>query len=160
MLGGSHHIWRMTELRRVALVVVLSSWLIALPALRQLRNLPLPSQQRKKMTATVWSWRIIPCLLQAPQQRRRRHSQDSAVVYAAEWSTSSARGHLTRTRTMKRMVDKSISESARKKASKVRTALANNVETYVSIVKDMMPAAGSQDVLDICLTQASLEVKK
>ena len=61
---------------------------------------------------------------------------------------------------MKRMVDKSISESARKKACKVRTALANNIETYVSIVKDMMPAAGSQDVLDICLTQASLEVKK
>jgi len=66
----------------------------------------------------------------------------------------------TRTRAMKRMVDKSISESARKKACKVRTALANNVVTYVSIVKDMMPAAGSQDVLDICLTQASLEVKK
>jgi hypothetical protein len=62
---------------------------------------------------------------------------------------------------MKRMTDRSITDSARKKACTVRTALANNVETYVSIIRDMIPVApASQDVLDVCLTQASLEAKK
>jgi hypothetical protein len=43
----------------------------------------------------------------------------------------------------------------------VRTALAYNVETYVSIVRDVIPGApASQDVLKVCLTQASLEAKK
>ena len=54
----------------------------------------------------------------------------------------------TRTQAMKRMTDKSINDSARKKACMVRTALANNVETYVSIVRDMIPGApASQDIL-------------
>ena len=67
----------------------------------------------------------------------------------------------TRARAMKRMTDRSITDSARKKACTVRTALANNVETYVSIVRDMIPVApASQDVLNVCLTQASLEAKK
>jgi len=67
----------------------------------------------------------------------------------------------TRARAMMRMTDKSITDSARKKAFTVRTALANNVETYVSIVRDMIPGApASQDVLEVCLTQALLEVKK
>jgi len=47
---------------------------------------------------------------------------------------------LTRTRAqaMKRMTDRSITDSARKKACTVRTALANKNETYVSIVRDMI----------------------
>ena len=62
---------------------------------------------------------------------------------------------------MKRMTDKSITDSARKKAFTVQTALASNVKTYVSIVRDMIPGApASQDVLDVCLTQASFEAKK
>ncbi len=62
---------------------------------------------------------------------------------------------------MKRMMDESITDSARKKAYTVRTALANNVETYVSIVKDMIPGAPAlQDVPEVCLTQASLVAKK
>ena len=43
------------------------------------------------------------------------------------------------------------------------TALANNVETYVSIVivRYMIPGApASQDILKVCLTQALLEAKK
>ncbi len=67
----------------------------------------------------------------------------------------------TRARAMKRMMDKSITDSARKKACTVRTALANNVKTYVSIVRDMIPGApASQDILEVCLTQALLEAKK
>ncbi len=67
----------------------------------------------------------------------------------------------TRARAMKRMTDRSITESARKKACTVQTALANNVETYVSIIRDMIPEApASQEVLEVCLTQASLEAKK
>jgi hypothetical protein len=67
----------------------------------------------------------------------------------------------TRARAMKRMTDKSITDSARKKACTVRTALANSVETDVSIVRDMIPGApASQDVLEVSLTQASLEAKK
>ena len=62
---------------------------------------------------------------------------------------------------MKRMMDKSIDDSAHKKACTVQTALANNVETYVSIVRHMIPGAPAlQDVLEICLTQASFEEKK
>jgi hypothetical protein len=59
------------------------------------------------------------------------------------------------------MTDKSITDSAHKKACTMQTALANNVETYVSIVRDMIPEApASQAVLEVCLTQASLEAKK
>ena len=47
----------------------------------------------------------------------------------------------TRTQAMKRMMDKSITDSARKKACTVQTALANNVETYVCIVRVMIPGA-------------------
>mgnify|MGYP006203619953 CR=1 FL=1 len=62
---------------------------------------------------------------------------------------------------MKRMTDKSITDSAHKKACTVHTVLANNIETYVSILRDMiLGAPASQDVLDVCLTQASLEAKK
>jgi hypothetical protein len=54
----------------------------------------------------------------------------------------------------------SITDSARKKTCTVQTALANNVKTYVSIVRDMIPGAPAlQDVLKVCLTQASLEAK-
>ncbi len=43
------------------------------------------------------------------------------------------------------------------------TAIANNVESYGSIVKDTMPQGGSnalKEILDVCLTQALLEMKK
>jgi len=56
--------------------------------------------------------------------------------------------------------DRDLSGSTRKKAYTVRTALANNDETYVTIAKDMLlTKPGSQDVLNICVTQASLEMQ-
>jgi hypothetical protein len=65
-----------------------------------------------------------------------------------------------RTRSMEMMADRDLSGSTRKKAYTVRTALANNNETYVTIAKDMLPTKpGSQDVLNVCLTQASLEMQ-
>ena len=69
----------------------------------------------------------------------------------------------TRARAMKRMTDRSITDSARKRRARCELCwlTINNVETYVSIVRDMIPVApASQDVLDVCLTQASLEAKK
>ena len=67
----------------------------------------------------------------------------------------------TRAQAMTRMTDNFITDSERKKACTVRTVLANNFETYISIVRDMIPGApASQDVLEVCLTQASLEAKK
>ncbi len=65
-----------------------------------------------------------------------------------------------RTLAMKRMINKMLTESARKKACTVQTALAKNDDTYVSIVKDLLPTRpGSQDVLDVCLMQASIGMK-
>ncbi len=65
-----------------------------------------------------------------------------------------------RTLAMKRMINKALTESARKKVCTVRTALAKNDEIYVSIVKDLLPTGpGSQDVLDVYLTQASIDMK-
>ncbi len=65
-----------------------------------------------------------------------------------------------RSRSMMRMGDTTLNKCDRTKACVVRTGLANNDETYVSIVNDMvvsgMPA--SQDILNVCLTQASLEM--
>ena len=62
---------------------------------------------------------------------------------------------------MKRMIDKTLTESTQKKACTVQTALAKNDDTYVSIVKDLLPTGpGSQDVLDVCLTQASIDMKQ
>ncbi len=65
-----------------------------------------------------------------------------------------------RTLAMKRMINKTLTESAWKKACTVQTARAKNDDTYVSIVKDLLPTGpGSQDVLDVCLTQASIDMK-
>jgi hypothetical protein len=65
-----------------------------------------------------------------------------------------------RTRSMEMMANRDLSGSTRKKAYTVRTALANNDKTYVTIAKDMLPTKpGSQDVLNVCLTQASLEMQ-
>ncbi len=65
-----------------------------------------------------------------------------------------------RTRSMEMMADMDLSGSTRKKAYTVRTALTNNDKTYVTIAKDMLPTKpGSQDVLNVCLTQASLEMQ-
>jgi hypothetical protein len=62
---------------------------------------------------------------------------------------------------MERMRDNSVTNSAREKACTVQTALVNNVKTYVRIVRDMIPGAPAlQVVLEVCLTQASLEAKK
>jgi len=64
-----------------------------------------------------------------------------------------------RTRSMMRMGDMAITKSERTKACMVRTGLATDDAVYVSIVKDMMPGMpASQDVLNVCLTQASLEM--
>ncbi len=65
-----------------------------------------------------------------------------------------------RTLAIKRMINKTLTESAQKKACTVQTALAKNDDTYVSIVKDLLPTGpGSQDSLDVCLTQASIDMK-
>ena len=65
-----------------------------------------------------------------------------------------------RTRSMEMMANRDLSGSTSKKAYTVRTALANNDKKYVTIAKDMLPTKpGSQDVLNVCLTQASLEMQ-
>jgi hypothetical protein len=65
-----------------------------------------------------------------------------------------------RTCSMEMMVDRDLSGSTCKKEYTVRTALANNDETYVTLAKDMLPTKpGFQDVLNVCLTQASLEMQ-
>jgi hypothetical protein len=66
-----------------------------------------------------------------------------------------------RTLAMKRMINKTLTASAWKKVCTVQSALAKNYETYVSIVKDLLPTKlGSQDVLNVCLMQASTDMKK
>ncbi len=62
----------------------------------------------------------------------------------------------------KMMLDNKINKRKRKKACTVHTALANHDNSYVSIVEDTLPTIlrtppSSQDVLNACLTQASLE---
>ena len=60
---------------------------------------------------------------------------------------------------MMRMGDMTISKSERTKACMVRTGLATDDAAYVSIFKDMMPGMPApQDILNVCLTQASLEM--
>ena len=89
-----------------------------------------------------------------------KQSAIEKVSTPANWPFDSM---LTRTRAqaMKRMTDKSITDSACKKACTVQTALANSVEISVSIVRDMiLGAPASQHVLKVCLTQALLEAKK
>ena len=66
-----------------------------------------------------------------------------------------------RTRSWMRMGDMTITKSERTKARMVRAGTATDDAVYVSIVKDMMPGmpvSQSQDVLNVCLTQASLEM--
>ena len=60
---------------------------------------------------------------------------------------------------MMRMGDMTISKSEHTKACMVQTGLATDNSDYVSIVKEMMPGMPtSQDVLNVCLMQASLEM--
>ena len=64
----------------------------------------------------------------------------------------------TRSRANSMMLDSSVDVHGRKKACTVRTALAKCDDTFLTIVEDMLPtAAGLQDVLNACLTQALLE---
>jgi hypothetical protein len=60
----------------------------------------------------------------------------------------------------KKIIDPSVDKHKKQKAGKVHTALANGDHAYLTIVKDVIGlpiAAGSQDVLNACLTLASLE---
>jgi hypothetical protein len=67
----------------------------------------------------------------------------------------------TRSRANAMMLDSSVDAHGRKKACTVRTALAKRDDSFLTIVEDMLPIArGSQDVLNACLTQASLEQAK
>jgi hypothetical protein len=67
----------------------------------------------------------------------------------------------TRSRANAMMLDSSVDVHRRKKACTVRTALAKRDDSFLTIVEDMLPIArGSQDVLNACLTQASLEQTK
>ena len=99
--------------------------------------------------------------------RRARCSNDGVEVVTApvNWPFGTPKRtkkmvSRVRTRSMMRMGDTTLNKSDRTKACVVRTGLAYNDETYESIVNDMvlsdMPA--SQDVLNVCLTQASLEM--
>ena len=99
--------------------------------------------------------------------RRARCSDDSVevVTVPVNWPFGTAERtkkmvSRVRTRSMMRMGDNTLNKSDRMKACVVRTGLANNHETYVSIVNDMVVAGmpASQDVLNVCLTQASLEM--
>ncbi len=63
-----------------------------------------------------------------------------------------------RSQANKMMLDNTIDKHRQKNACTVRTALANRNNSYVSIVEDTLTnAAGSQDILNACMTQASLE---
>ena len=65
-----------------------------------------------------------------------------------------------RTCSMMRMGEMTITKSERTKACMVRTGLATDDAVYLSIVKDMMPGMpASQYILNVCLTQASLEIE-
>jgi hypothetical protein len=67
----------------------------------------------------------------------------------------------TRSRANAMMLDSSVDAHGRKKACTVRTALAKRDDSFLTIVEDMLPiASSSQDVLNACLTQASLEQTK
>ena len=72
-----------------------------------------------------------------------------------------AKNMVSRVRTCSRMRmgDMTITKSEHTKACMVRTGLVTDDAVYVSIVNDMMPGMpASQDVLNVCLTQASLEM--
>jgi hypothetical protein len=67
----------------------------------------------------------------------------------------------TRSRANAMMLDSSIDADGCKKACTVVTTLAKRNDSFLTIVKDMLPIArGSQDVLNACLTQALLEQTK
>jgi hypothetical protein len=59
------------------------------------------------------------------------------------------------------MLDSFVDVHGCKKACTVRTVLAKHDNAFLTIVEDMLStAAGSQDVLNSCLTQALLEQTK
>ncbi len=59
------------------------------------------------------------------------------------------------------MIDIYVDAHRQKKAYTLRTALAKHDDSFLTIVKDMIPiAACSQDVLNACLMQALLEQTK
>jgi hypothetical protein len=66
----------------------------------------------------------------------------------------------TRFRANQMMIDPSVDKQKKRNACKVHTVLAKGDHTYITIVEDTIDlpiASGSQDVLNVCLMQASLE---
>ncbi len=64
-----------------------------------------------------------------------------------------------RIRVIKRMANKKLTASTWKKACKVRTALATNDMTYISIVNDSLAnKPGPQDIPNYCLTKSPIEM--
>jgi len=99
------------------------------------------------------------------RNRRAKRSDGVEVVnMPVNWPFGAPEGDknmVSRVRTcsMMRMGDMTITKSERTKECMVRTGLAMDDDVYVSIVKDMMPSMSvSQHVLNVCLTQASLEM--
>ncbi len=67
----------------------------------------------------------------------------------------------TRSGSNKTKLDNTIDKQRQKNACTVCTALANCNYSYISIMEDTLPdAAGSQDILNACMTQALLEQDK
>ncbi len=97
-------------------------------------------------------------------QRAKRSDGVEVVTMPVNWlfgTPERAKNMVSRvrTRSMMRMGDVTISKSERTKACMVQTGLVMDDAVYVSIVKDLMPGMpASQDVLNVCLTQASLEM--
>ena len=121
-----------------------------------------PAEQRARNTRI----NDLPSANESMRRDRRRVDDGVEVILCPAnfpFGTPQRKNEMigrVRTRMMARMQDKSLSESARKKAHIVRTALAKDDAVYVSIVHDMMPAVASQEITSACLTQASFDFKE
>ena len=98
--------------------------------------------------------------LESPEVSRRSENPPLCLFDTPEWMRRERKVKISRVTTLatQKMIDPSVPRSERNKAFVVHNRLATGNPAFVSTVVNLMPTLpGSQDLLEACMTQVSLE---
>ena len=98
--------------------------------------------------------------LESPEVSRRSENPPLCLFDTPEWMRRERKVKIGRVTTLatQKMINPSVPRSKRNKAFVVHDRLATSNPAFVSTVVNLMPTLpGSQDLLEACMTQVSLE---
>ena len=99
-------------------------------------------------------------LVESPEASRRSENPPLRLFDTPEWMRRERKVKIGRVTTLatQKMIDPSVPRSERNKAFVVHDRLSTSNPAFVSTVVNLMPTLpGSQDLLEACMTQVSLE---